>query len=154
MKFWKMNGTGNDFVIINNIEEQLDPAVFPEMAKKVCTRRLSVGADGFMVVDKPTEEGADLMMRFYNSDGSEGEMCGNGARCLSRYAYENGLSGEQQYIQSPSGLVIGERLDQRNYRVKLKDPSALDLQTEAALYAALEQADPSSTKIIIIVISI
>ena len=86
MKFWKMNGAGNDFIIINNIEEKIPTEEFPRMAKLLCERHLSIGADGLMAVEKPTENvTADYRMLFYNSDGSVGEMCGNGARCICRY---------------------------------------------------------------------
>ena len=69
MKFWKMNGAGNDFVLINNIEEKIPEEKFPELAKTLCTRRLSIGADGMMIVEKPLK-GGDLRMIFFNSDGS------------------------------------------------------------------------------------
>ena len=90
MKFWKMNGAGNDFIILNNLEEHLSPALFPQIAQTLCERHLSIGADGLMVVEAPTQ-GGDYKMLFFNSDGSVGEMCGNGARCICRYGYENGL---------------------------------------------------------------
>lgn len=93
MRFWKMNGAGNDFVVLNNLEEHLPPEVFPAMAKTLCQRHLSIGADGFMVVDAPTA-GGDYKMLFFNADGSVGEMCGNGARCICRFGYEAGLAGE------------------------------------------------------------
>ena len=126
MKFWKMNGAGNDFIIINNIEEKIPEEKFPEIAKLLCERHLSIGADGFMVVEKPTEGiDADYRMLFYNSDGSMGEMCGNGARCICRYGYENGLAGEIQKVETTAGVVIGERIDSRLYRVRLNDPCNL-----------------------------
>ena len=126
MKFWKMNGTGNDFIIINNIEEKIPEEKFPDIARLLCERHLSIGADGFMVVEKPTEgTDADYRMLFYNSDGSMGEMCGNGARCICRYGYENGLAGEIQKVETTAGVVIGERIDSRLYRVRLNDPCNL-----------------------------
>ena len=70
-------------------------------------------------------------MLFYNSDGSEGEMCGNGARCICRYGFENGLAGERQTVESPSGIVTGARIDQRNYRIRLTDPSVIRLDYPA-----------------------
>lgn len=70
-------------------------------------------------------------MLFYNSDGSQGEMCGNGARCICRYGYETGLAGEVQRVETPSGLVTGRRLDRRNYRVRLTDPSVIRLDYPA-----------------------
>ncbi|MBQ6470086.1 MAG: diaminopimelate epimerase [Lachnospiraceae bacterium] len=126
MKFWKMNGAGNDFILINNIEEKLPAEVFPDLARTLCTRRLSIGADGMMIVEKPTM-GGDLKMLFFNSDGSVGEMCGNGARCICRYAVESGFSeGSRQVIETTAGIVTGQRLDERNFRIRLNDPSVIE----------------------------
>ena len=72
MRFCKMNGAGNDFIILNNMVEHLPHEVFPAMAKVLCHRHLSIGADGLMVVETP-EHGGDYRMLFYNSDGSTGE---------------------------------------------------------------------------------
>lgn len=126
MRFTKMNGAGNDFIILNNLDEHIDPTLFPQIARTLCHRHLSIGADGLMVVDTP-RQGGDYRMLFYNSDGSEGEMCGNGARCVCRYGYEKGLAGTTQTVESPSGLVTGKRIDQRNYRIRLTDPSVIRL---------------------------
>lgn len=128
MKFWKMNGAGNDFVIINNMEEKIPAEKFPYVAKTLCERHLSIGADGFMVVENPNNPSeADYRMMFYNSDGSMGEMCGNGARCICRYGYEKGLAGEVQRVETTAGIVTGERIDKRLYRVRLNDPCNLRL---------------------------
>ena len=128
MKFWKMNGAGNDFVIINNMEEKIPAEKFPYVAKTLCARHLSIGADGFMVVENPNNPSeADYRMMFYNSDGSMGEMCGNGARCICRYGYEKGLAGEVQRVETTAGIVTGERIDKRLYRVRLNDPCNLRL---------------------------
>jgi diaminopimelate epimerase len=122
MKFTKMHGAGNDFIVINNIVEKIPKEKFSYLATILCKRRLSIGADGIMFVDNATGQG-DYKMHFYNSDGTEGEMCGNGARCICRYGYENGLAGEEQRVETLSGLVEGLRIDKRNYRVKLNRPS-------------------------------
>ena len=124
MKFCKMNGAGNDFIILNNLEERLPWDCFPALARTLCHRHLSIGADGLMVVEKATGD-CDFRMLFYNSDGSEGEMCGNGARCICRYGYETGLSGEEQRVESPSGTVTGWRVDRRSYRIRLTDPTVI-----------------------------
>ena len=79
MQFWKMNGAGNDFIILNNMVEGLPAESFPALARRLCDRRMSIGADGLMIVEKPTTD-ADYRMLFFNSDGSVGEMCGNGAQ--------------------------------------------------------------------------
>ena len=126
MKFWKMNGAGNDFLVLNNLEEHLPVECLPEIARTLCERRLSIGADGLMVVDAP-QEGGDYRMLFYNSDGSIGEMCGNGARCICRYGYENGLAGETQTVETTAGIVTGKRIDRRLYRIRLNDPTTIKL---------------------------
>ncbi len=126
MKFWKMNGAGNDFIIINNIEEKLPEECFGSLAKAVCERHLSIGADGLMVVDTPDGD-ADYKMRFYNSDGSTAGMCGNGARCICRYGYETGLAGERQTIETTAGIVTGERISERLYKIRLNDPGVVKL---------------------------
>ena len=129
MQFWKMNGAGNDFIILNNIQEGLPAEAFPVLARTLCTPHRSLGADGFMVVEPAQGEG-DFRMRFYNSDGSVGEMCGNGARCICRYGYETGLAGPTQRVETTAGLVIGERISPRAYRVRLNDPTTLSLPEE------------------------
>ena len=104
MKFYKFNGAGNDFIIINNLQEHIAPEHFPLLARTLCERHLSIGADGLMLV-APSDR-ADFRMEFYNSDGTAGEMCGNGARCICRYGYEMGLSGETQTVETASGIVM------------------------------------------------
>ena len=126
MRFWKMNGAGNDFIVINNLEEHLNPEVFPQLAATLCQRHMSIGADGLMVVDTPTQ-GGDYKMLFFNSDGSVGEMCGNGARCICRYGYEMGLAGEIQTVETTAGIVTGQRIDQRLYKIRLNDPTTIQL---------------------------
>lgn len=129
MQFWKMNGAGNDFIILNNIQEGLPAEAFPVLARTLCTPHRSLGADGFMVVQPAQGEG-DFRMGFYNSDGSVGEMCGNGARCICRYGYETGLAGETQRVETTAGLVTGRRISQREYQVRLNDPTTISLQEE------------------------
>ena len=128
MQFWKMNGAGNDFIILNNLEERLPPSAFPLLARTLCTPHRSLGADGLMVVEQ-AQEGADFKMLFFNSDGSLGEMCGNGARCICRYGYETGLSGPTQTVETTAGIVTGRRIDQRLYRIRLNDPTTVRLDS-------------------------
>ena len=126
VEFWKMNGAGNDFLVLNNLQEKLPEAAFPALAKRLCERHLSIGADGLIVVDAP-RQGGDYRMRFYNSDGSLGEMCGNGARCVCRYGCETGLAGEKQTVETTAGIVTGVRITERLYRIRLNDPSVVKL---------------------------
>ncbi|MBQ9973014.1 MAG: diaminopimelate epimerase [Firmicutes bacterium] len=125
MNFCKAEGTGNDFIIINNIEEKIPENELGLLAKHLCNRRFSIGADGLMAVCSPTSEKHDFRMLFFNADGSMGEMCGNGARCICRYGFEKGLSGGRPVInvETTAGSVNGERLEEDRYRINMIDPS-------------------------------
>lgn len=120
MECWHMSGAGNDFMVIDG--RALGRTDYREMARSLCA--LS-GADGFMAVDR--SERGDFRLHFYNSDGSRGEMCGNGARCVCRFAYEKGIAGAEMTVETDAGLVSGWRLSETQYRVRLNDPSVIDL---------------------------
>jgi diaminopimelate epimerase len=126
MKFTKIHGAGNDFIILNNMDLSLDKEQLKVIASKLCTLRTSIGADGLIAV-VPATHGGDFGMWFFNNDGSEGEMCGNGARCLGRYGYENNLCGgkEKMVIETISGDVTAERISKRLYKIRLNDPSLI-----------------------------
>ena len=150
MKFTKMHGAGNDFVIVDMQKEGILEEDIPELARRLCNRRMSIGADGLMVVSKPTID-ADFRLLFYNSDGSLGEMCGNGARCIARYGYEHGLAVETQHIETTAGLVIGERITGTEYRVRLNDPSVMDERiAEGIPCRYVELGDPGIPHAIVI----
>jgi len=92
VKFWKMHGIGNDFIVIDDRHLKLEEIWEPgEISKRLCRRRFSIGADGVLLICEPTRDDADVRMRILNPDGSEAEMCGNGIRCLAKYCYENGI---------------------------------------------------------------
>lgn len=91
MKFTKMHGTGNDYVYINCFEENVKNP--PELARRVSNRNFGIGSDGLILI-KPSDL-ADCKMEMYNADGSKGEMCGNGIRCVAKYIYEKGISKKQ-----------------------------------------------------------
>jgi len=133
MKVYYMNGAGNDFMVIDARGQELD---FEKLALKLCKLN---GADGFMAVDN--SEIADFKLHFYNADGSRGEMCGNGARCICRFAYDLGLAGETMTVETDAGLVPGWRLSESQYRVKLNNPSILDLSRKGPI-AYAELGDP------------
>ena len=119
MNVWYMNGAGNDFMVIDARGQKLD---LPALALELCKL---TGADGFMAVDRSDK--ADFKLHFYNSDGSRGEMCGNGSRCICRFAYENGIAGESMTVETDAGIVSGWRFSADIYRVKLNNPDILDL---------------------------
>ena len=131
MKFWKMNGTGNDFLIIDNSLLKITQKDLPFLAKTICERHHSIGADGLMIVENASEgSGADLKMSFFNNDGSTSEMCGNGARCICRYAYENDFAGEEQKIETEAGIVIGKRINESEYEIRLNTPCNIRLDEQ------------------------
>lgn len=133
MQVTYMNGAGNDFMVLDARGKTLD---FSQLARQLCRR---TGADGFMAVDVSDE--ADFRLHFYNADGSRGEMCGNGARCICRFAYDQGIAGAQMVVQTDAGLVPGWRLDENQYRVQLNNPSVLDLHRRGDI-AYVELGDP------------
>ena len=103
MQFWKMHGLGNDYVVIDNREQKINDMQDAELAKKLCERRFSVGADGLLLVCG--SKVADVKMRIFNADGSEAEMCGNGIRCFSKYCYENGIIKKNEFmVETLSGI--------------------------------------------------
>jgi diaminopimelate epimerase len=103
MQFWKMHGLGNDYIVIDNRNGHIDDQKAPVLAKKLCTRRFSVGADGLLLVCSSNV--ADVKMQMFNSDGSEAEMCGNGIRCFSKYCYETGVFKKPEFkIETLSGI--------------------------------------------------
>ncbi|SHJ94896.1 diaminopimelate epimerase [Paramaledivibacter caminithermalis] len=87
INFSKMHGAGNDFIIIK--AEEIKGVDYSMLARKVCDRHFGIGADGMMVVED--SQRSDIKMIYYNSDGSQGEMCGNGIRCFSKFVYEKGI---------------------------------------------------------------
>ena len=135
MRFTKMNGAGNDFILLDAIAEPFDESAAPALARALCDRRRSVGADGLMLATR-AEGDADYRMRFYNSDGSLGEMCGNGARCICRYGYARGYAGPVQRVETTAGLVIGWRITEEQYRIRLNTPSVVELEKQLATIAA------------------
>ncbi|PTL36405.1 diaminopimelate epimerase [Candidatus Methylomirabilis limnetica] len=109
--FVKMSGSGNDFIVVDNRDDRL--AVEPgTLAERICRRRISVGADGMILVESSSK--ADFRMRILNADGSEAEMCGNGARCVARFAEMLGIAGPHMTFETLAGIihaqVVGSRV--------------------------------------------
>lgn len=131
--FYKMSGSGNDFVLIDNREGLLDRDLH-EFARKVCHRQLSVGADGLILIE-PSQV-ADFKMRIFNADGSEAEMCGNGGRCIARLAHLLGIAKAEMAFETLAGLIKAEV---RGSRVKLQmvNPHSLRLNLKLAVHCSL-----------------
>ncbi|MFP4458326.1 MAG: diaminopimelate epimerase [Candidatus Zixiibacteriota bacterium] len=103
IKFLKMNGTGNDFIVIDNRDGKIDNA--SKLASKLCTRRVGIGADGLLLLENSNK--ADVRMRYLNSDGSEVAMCGNGARCTAFFANMLGLP-DNFMMETGAGILSAE----------------------------------------------
>ena len=125
-----MDGAGNDFVMIDN--RSGDVCLNPEQIVRICDRHHGVGADGILLLEKATD-GADFRMRYYNRDGGEAEMCGNGARCFARYAHKIAAAPKKLSFETPAG-VIGAELHDELVTLRLSAPS--DLQLNIALRTA------------------
>jgi diaminopimelate epimerase len=123
LRFTKMNGAGNDFVMIDN--RAGDVRLQPEQIVRICDRHRGVGADGILLLEKGSN-GADFRMRYYNRDGGEAEMCGNGARCFARFAKKVAGAPEKISFQTPAGL-IGARLHGDLVTLNMSDPTDLRL---------------------------
>lgn len=132
--FMKFSGAGNDFVIINNLENLVD-STDTNFVKKVCERRMSVGADGVLLVEKADGIGTgsvDFRMRYFNADGGEVETCGNGARCISRFAYLNGIVTEKMRFLTNAGVYESEIVGD-NVKVRMSQPTDIRLNVPLQL---------------------
>ena len=128
INFYKMSGSGNDFIIIDNRNNIVDESDLSNFIVNVCRRKMSVGADGVILVENTGN--ADFKWRFFNSDGSVAEMCGNGARCVARFAYLNNIAGSNMSFETLAGLVKAEVIEER-VKVKMTDP--FDLETDVTI---------------------
>ncbi len=125
LKFWKMSGSGNDFIITDNRDGKVAEEDMSRVAKRACRRRESVGADGMIFIVNSHEY--DFAWRFFNADGGEAEMCGNGGRCVARFAYLNGIAESSMTFGTLAGPVTA---DVTGRVVKLLMPVPSKLRTD------------------------
>ena len=144
MRYTKMHGAGNSFLILEDLHGELQGEDLSDLALRFCSPLTGPGADG-MIVLRPDAD-ADFAMDFLNSDGSTGEMCGNGARCVARYGVEHGLSPDPEAIRfrAQAGLILARRVSPELYEVRLPDPSVVDLYrtTGEGFCSYVELGDP------------
>jgi diaminopimelate epimerase len=129
--FAKMSGTGNDFVIIDNRRLLVPHGQQAELARRLCRRMFSVGADGVIFIED--SHSADFSWQFYNADGSLGEMCGNGARCAARFAYRHNIAGRKMTFATLAGTIeaeVGEQEDEVRVRMTVPRDFRLGLCLE------------------------
>lgn len=117
ISFMKMNGCGNDFIVVDDRKEKLVKSFnLSDFVKHVCKRRVSIGADGVILIKKSDK--ADFMMRYFNADGSEGEMCGNGARCVSMFVYLKGIAKSNMKFETIAGIYESQIKSENSVKVK------------------------------------
>ncbi len=124
--FFKMSGSGNDFILIDNrrrqVEENIGEMDVVAFVQAVCTPKISLGADGLILIQESTK--ADFSWRFFNADGSEVEMCGNGGRCAARFAYLQGIAPERMSFETGAGIIDAE-VREDIVKLRLTDPGDL-----------------------------
>ncbi len=133
VEFTKMHGAGNDFIVIDNRFFHFSDAALSAMAATWCPRRTGIGADGLLALAPPHDEAHDYRMRYVNADGSPARMCGNGARCLARFAYEAGFESDVLTFESDAGLYRAEVLAGSEGAVRLHVPPPRDFEADVAL---------------------
>jgi len=126
--FSKLNGSGNDFLIVDDRERIMRGADLPAFVRKVCDRSRSVGADGMIFIARARR--AHFRWRFFNADGSVAEMCGNGGRCAARFAFERGIAPRVMTFETLAGPI---RAEVRGRRVKLQMTPPRDLVERGTL---------------------
>ena len=124
IKLWKMSGSGNDFILIDNREGIVAERDKSRLVQRVCRRRESAGADGLIFLTKSAKY--DFGWQYFNADGGEVDMCGNGTRCIARFAYLKGIAGTKMTFETLTGPVSAEVMD-RVVKVLMPDPSDLQL---------------------------
>jgi diaminopimelate epimerase len=140
--FTKMSGSGNDFILIDHRTPFLDEARLKEFIQKACRRRVSVGADGLILVERSKK--ADFKWRFFNSDGSEAEMCGNGGRCVARFASLKGIAGLSLKFETLAG-ILSARVDGKRVTLELTKPFGLKLDETLAVEGKKEVVSSLNT---------
>ena len=121
IRFTKMHGQGNDFVVLDGVRQALD--VTPEKARFLADRHLGVGCDQLLVVERPASAENDFRYRIYNADGGEVEQCGNGARCFARYVLDEGLTAKREIrVETASGVIVPRIEDSGQVTVNMGRP--------------------------------
>jgi diaminopimelate epimerase len=128
IRFTKASGAGNDFILLDNRSGRL-PEAEAALARTLCSRPFGVGADGLLVLEPSTR--ADFLMKYYNADGSFGGMCGNGGRCIARFAHAKGMVGRTMRFEALDHIYRAECLD-NVVRLEMKDPGNLEADVRLA----------------------
>lgn len=142
IKFTKMSGSGNDFIIIDNRVAVMNPAAKRDFVSRICAPKSSVGADGVIFIENSDK--ADFKWDFYNADGSSAEMCGNGGRCVARYAYENKIAPKNLSFETAAGIITAE-VNGTNVKIRLTPPRDFKQDIDLDLNGASCRVDSINT---------
>ena len=142
IQFTKMSGSGNDFIVIDNRVPVMEDGKKYDFVRRVCDRKMSIGADGVIFVENSDQ--ADIKWDFYNEDGSSAEMCGNGGRCVARYAVEKNIASVKMTLETLAGIV-GAEVDGTTVKVKLTTPQNLIQDTLVSMNGTEYQVDSLNT---------
>ena len=129
LEFWKMSGSGNDFILIDNRDGKVAEGEMGRLVERICRRRESVGADGLIFLTRSDQ--CDFAWRFFNPDGAEAEMCGNGGRCVARFAHLRGIAGPKMTFETLAGPISAE-VTGRVVKLLMPDPSGLEMDIDLA----------------------
>ncbi len=164
LSFTKMQGLGNDFVVIDGIRQRLD--LLPAQLRRLADRRYGVGCDQILVVEAATRADADFRYRIYNADGGEVEQCGNGARCFVRFVRERGLTDQRRIrVETQGGIITPELADDGEVTVDMGVPRfapadipfdgagedvirPLDVDGERVLITAVSMGNPHAVQVV------
>jgi len=140
--FTKMNGAGNDFVLIDN--RRLEWKLSPQQVARLCDRHAGIGADGLMLLEPATQPGADWSWKFYNSDGSDAEMCGNGARCFAAYTRKLAGATDGLRFETVAGIITAS-FDGEIVTVTLTPPGIMDLNQSVQVEGGAQEVHSLNT---------
>ena len=164
LKFTKMHGAGNDFVVLDGIRQSL--ALTPEKLRLIADRHFGIGCDQILLVEKSQRHDADFRYRIFNADGGEVEQCGNGARCFVRFVHEKKLTGKKEIVvETKSGLISPKLEDDGRVTVNMSAPvfeagripfisdsdevtQTLDVAGQAVRITALSMGNPHAVQVV------
>ena len=137
VNFSKLTAAGNDFILIDNRKNIIAEKDCQTLAKKLCDRKYSIGADGLILLEKSASK--DFRMKYFNSDGSYASMCGNGGRSVAKFAYDLGIANSKMVFETDAGIINAEILPQDRIKLDLYDPK--DLKKSIKIEADGEEFD-------------
>lgn len=151
IEFWKMSGSGNDFILIDNRDGKVAEENMGNLVEMACRRRESVGADGVIFVTNSNNY--DFAWKYFNADGGEVEMCGNGGRCVARFAHLNGIAANSMTFETLAGPISAEVMD-RVVKVLMPVPSGIKKDIEISLMPGWISVDFINTGVPHVVIQV